>query len=74
VAAFEGHDEVVRFLLDRGADVNAHGGLWNSALEAAAGQGHDSTVRLLLEKGADVNIKECHALHEAGFGGQDTTL
>jgi len=53
-AAHEGRSDVVRFLLDQGADVNAVSGGWN-ALVAAAHQGHVKTVGLLLDRGADVN-------------------
>ena len=54
-AAFGGYDDEVRFLLDRGADVNAKTNFGSSALMAASFAGHDSTVRLLLSRGADVN-------------------
>jgi ankyrin repeat protein len=43
-------------LLDRGADVNAQGGRYGSALQAASSEGHDKIVQLLLDKGADVNV------------------
>ncbi|MBM3215180.1 hypothetical protein FJZ36_09735 [Candidatus Poribacteria bacterium] len=53
-AAGKGHTEVVRFLLENGADPNAkeaicQGGL---SLRDAAGRGHIEVVRLLLEHGA----------------------
>ena len=54
-AAFGGYDDEVRFLLDRGADLNAKTNFGSSALMAASFAGHDSTVRLLLSHGADVN-------------------
>jgi ankyrin repeat protein len=43
--------------LEKGADVNAQGGYYGNALQAAANGGHDSVVTLLLEKGADVNAQ-----------------
>lgn len=55
-SASKGYADVVRLLLDRGADVNAHdmslGG--STALIAAAFAGHVEIARLLLEKGANV--------------------
>ncbi|KAJ7935096.1 ankyrin repeat-containing domain protein [Mycena leptocephala] len=50
-AAAGGHINIVHFLLAKGANVNAAGGL---ALLAAAGRGHIDVARLLLENGADV--------------------
>jgi ankyrin repeat protein len=47
----------VTLLLEKGADVNAQGGHYGNALQAASGGGHDSIVTLLLEKGADVNAQ-----------------
>ncbi len=52
VAALNGHQEIVRKLRARGADVNAPG--WTALIFAATG-GHDEIVRYLLAEGADVN-------------------
>jgi ankyrin repeat protein len=52
-----GHDSVVTLLLEKGADVNAQGGFYGNALQAAAQGGYTSVVTLLLEKGADVNAQ-----------------
>ncbi|KAJ6517627.1 ankyrin repeat-containing domain protein, partial [Mycena vulgaris] len=56
-ASHEGHEPVVRFLIEKGADVNAVGGYHGPALQAASIQGHEPVVRLLIEKGADVNAE-----------------
>ena len=69
VAAREGHDQIVRMLLDEGADVNTP--KWN-ALIAACSQGHDQIVQMLLDRGADVNIQDQYymtALSRASFRG-----
>ena len=57
IAAEEGKDQVVRMLLDKGADVNAQGGLYSNALQAASYRGHDRIVQILLDKGADINAQ-----------------
>lgn len=52
-AAWEGHTETVRALLDAGADVHA----WTDApLWEAARKGHADTMRALLDAGADQNV------------------
>jgi hypothetical protein len=38
-------------------DVNAHGGPYGSALQAAVVEGNEEIVRMLLKKGADVNTQ-----------------
>jgi ankyrin repeat protein len=50
--ARQGHEQAVRLLLQKGADVNAEG------LGYASREGHEQIVRLLLEKGADVNAQQ----------------
>ena len=54
--AAEGHLEIVKKLLDVGADVNVPAGKYGrTALQAAAGEGHLEVVEKLLDVGADVN-------------------
>ena len=47
----------MRLLLDRGADVNAQGGVYGNALCAAVYQGYESIARLLLGRRADLNAQ-----------------
>ena len=56
-ASYRDNVEVIRFLLDKGADVNTQGGKYGSALQAASLRGNIEVVRLLLDKGADVNTQ-----------------
>jgi ankyrin repeat protein len=42
-------------LVDKGADVNAQGGEYGSALQVAVARGHTEMAQLLVDKGADVN-------------------
>lgn len=44
-------------LLDKGANVNAEGGKYGNALQAASSGGHKNVVTMLLDKGADVNAQ-----------------
>ncbi|KAJ7024880.1 ankyrin repeat-containing domain protein [Mycena alexandri] len=55
VASYYGHAEIVSLLLEKGADVNATGGVYGGPLQAAAAGGHTEMVGILLEKGADIN-------------------
>jgi ankyrin repeat protein len=44
-------------LLDKGADVNARGGVFGNVLQAAVARGCTTIVELLLERGADVDAR-----------------
>ena len=72
IAAEHGHDELVKLLLDEGADINAQGGSFGNALQAASCGGHKQIVKLLLDKGAEVNSQGGdygNALQAASCGG-----
>lgn len=65
LAAFFGHEDLARLLLDRGADVNARSrnttfARDNTPLHAAAANRQVDVAALLLERGADVNAKDGH--------------
>lgn len=55
--SLEGLLKSVKLLLEKGADVNAQGGYFGNALQAASYIGSKEVVRLLLAKGADVNAQ-----------------
>ncbi|KAF2174534.1 hypothetical protein K469DRAFT_506722, partial [Zopfia rhizophila CBS 207.26] len=55
-----GHEEIVRVLLKAGAEVNAQGGYYGNALQAASYRGHEEIVRVLLKAGAEVNTEDRH--------------
>ena len=44
----------MQLLLDKGAEVNAQGGRFGNALQAALEGGYKKIVQLLLDKGAEV--------------------
>jgi ankyrin repeat protein len=56
--SYKGHEQIVRLLVEKGADANAQGGYYGNALQAASSEGHEQVVRLLVEKGADVNAQD----------------
>ncbi|RBA22188.1 hypothetical protein FPRO05_00535 [Fusarium proliferatum] len=73
-ASFDGTIEIIKLLLDAGANINSADG-W--ALQTAADQGHVEVVNLLLERGADVNatttntnMPKCTALQAAVESGK----
>ncbi len=55
LAAGEGRLEVVRYLLDEGADVNARESWGSTPLAEAAYYGHVDVIKELLLRGADIN-------------------
>ncbi|KAH7390279.1 ankyrin repeat-containing domain protein [Cadophora sp. MPI-SDFR-AT-0126] len=70
--SYRGHEQVVKLLLDKGADVNAQSGFYGNALQAASAGGHEQVVKLLLDKGANVNAQGGsygNALQAASYGG-----
>ena len=48
---------MVQLLLDKDADVNAEGGEYGSALQAALSKDYGDVVQQQLDKGADVNAQ-----------------
>lgn len=74
IAAKAGNESVVRWLLERGANVNANSHTASgSIVAAAAARGRTKIVTLLLEKGADplrTRALNWSALHAAACNGQ----
>jgi len=52
------HDAAIQQLLVAGADINANGGYYGNAPQAALAGGHDAIVQGLFKAGADVNAQE----------------
>jgi ankyrin repeat protein len=57
-ASAEGKTDVVKSLLEKGADINALDGDGWTAMREASRNGHTEVVRLLLEKGADISTHD----------------
>ena len=57
-AARNGHTEVVEYLLDQGAQVDAKGVFGGTGLHWAAINGHRKTVELLIARGASLTIRD----------------
>jgi ankyrin repeat protein len=76
-AAFAGHTDVVRLLVDAGSPVNKRDKDGTTALMWAAQYNHGPATQLLLEVGADVNNQEVHgtiALMLSAKEGHTTTM
>jgi ankyrin repeat protein len=67
IACRNGHAEVARFLLERGADIDYRGHLGGTGLHWAAGNGHHEVVEILIAHGArrDLQDQEFHATPQA---------
>jgi ankyrin repeat protein len=57
-AAFKGHLEVVRYLVEQGADKEKADNYSRTPLHIAAGQGHADVVVCLLSHGAKLNVRD----------------
>lgn len=56
-AVFRNRKDIIRYLLKKGADINAVGrGYYAFPLQEAAMKGHRDLVKLLLRRGADPNL------------------
>ena len=58
MACGNGHLEVVRLLLEKGADINSRNLFGETSLDIACYKGHLEIVRLLLERGADMGAQK----------------
>ena len=59
-AAHSDHLEIVKLLLEKGADIDAHGEKYGTALQAATLNRSVAMIRLLLDRGADPAAKDKH--------------
>ena len=77
-ASLSGLVNIVALLVfEDGVDINAQGGAFGNALQAASIEGHDKTVELLLAHGADINVQGGpygNALQAASIRGYNKTV
>jgi ankyrin repeat protein len=72
-ATWKGHQEIVAFLLEAGADVNAHNSNdhWGTTpLHAAAHANQAAIAQLLIENGANINAQDLNGktpMHHTTF-------
>lgn len=52
------YENIVKLLLDAGANVNARGGYFGTAIQAALFFGHKEIIQILLDRGAETNAKD----------------
>ena len=76
-AAKNGHMDIVRLLLDKGAKPNISDDYGESPLKAAAFEGYIEVVKLLIDRGADPNMIDDNrdsALHDAARMGHNDII
>jgi ankyrin repeat protein len=69
-AATNGHDDIVKILLDHSAYIDAGSPNGTTPLMMAARGGHLSTVKLLLDEGADLRVKNQIGMTAVDFARQ----
>ncbi|WP_410983086.1 ankyrin repeat domain-containing protein [Bacillus cereus] len=77
VAAKKGHLEIVKYLIEKGIDIDARGGTFDaSVLNVAAGAGQLEIVKYLIEVGAelDVSLAKGNPLFGAVYGGHKAVV
>ncbi|KAK2775329.1 ankyrin repeat protein [Colletotrichum kahawae] len=76
LSSVNGHDGILRHLLERGVDPNVIGGHFRTPIQGAAFNGHLSAVEILLSNGADPLLGGLvpTALHAAIAGGHEPVI
>jgi ankyrin repeat protein len=64
---------VVKLLLNKGADINAQGGFYGNALQAASFRGHNQVMKMLRDEGA-VDGRGRKAVNAASIPGHEQAV
>jgi len=67
-AANLGHEDCIKYLLDRGAEVNVVDNYHSSPLHHAAARGQTNAISLLLQSGAALDTLDCYAQSPIHYG------
>jgi ankyrin repeat protein len=73
MASKKGNTQIVKYLLEKGVNINIKNKHGNAALHMASHNGHEEVLKALLEKGADINLSNTKGntpLHLAAYKGQ----
>jgi ankyrin repeat protein len=62
IASVKNNENIVKLLIDKGANVEAKDNYGHTALMYACQNNHITIVKMLIEAGADVNAKDCEYL------------
>lgn len=77
IAAYGGLYFPCKQLIEKGANIDAQGGCFGTALQAASNSGYKSIVKLLIDHGANVNTQGGYfntALQAASWGGSESIV
>ena len=73
-ASWEGRRDIIKYLLAKGANVNAHNGDGQTALMQAVVRGFDDVVELLITGGADVKARDSRGMTAFVFAADSAAL
>lgn len=74
LAAYAGHTELAKSLLDRGGDPNRINDLGQSIVAGAVFKAHNDIVHALMEKGADPRLGTPNAIQAAYMFGRNDLM
>lgn len=70
IAAMQGHNDVVKMLIEAGSDLNATNKNGDTALTIAAHNGNAAIIKMLVQAGADTSIRNRQKKRAADIVGQ----
>ena len=76
-ASYNGHTEIVKILIEKGASIHEKNNNGSTPLHYASDNGHTEIVKILIEKGANIHEKDNDGwtpLHRASYNGHTETV